>query len=236
MTGAERVARVIEGFPVSGILLALGLLGLYIEFKTPGFGLPGIAGILLLAVWFWGHHVAGLAGAGELLIFVLGAGLLLIEIVLIPGFGITGLTGLTLMFAALLMAMVQHLPGRPWYAPPLPQFQMSIQNLGLALVMLFACGLALARILPRTTLFNRLALSARETGAEGYTAGGAPAATRVGRTGTALTPLRPAGIGRIAGERLNVIAQGTYIEQGASIVVAEEHGNRIVVTTASRTG
>jgi membrane-bound serine protease (ClpP class) len=232
VTGAERVARVIEGFPVSGILLALGLLGLYIEFKTPGFGLPGIAGILLLAVWFWGHNVAGLAGSGELLLFALGAVLLLIEIVLIPGFGITGLTGLTLMFAAILMAMVQHLPGQPWTLPPLPQIQHSVQNLGLALLTVFICGLVLARVLPKTTLFNRLALAARESRDTGYTAG-APVATRMGHAGTALTDLRPAGIGRIDGERLNVVAQGTYIEKGAPIVVTEEHGNRIVVTEGS---
>ena len=51
--------------PVSGILLGLGLLCLYIEFKTPGFGVPGLVGVAFLAVWFWGHHVAGLQGNGR---------------------------------------------------------------------------------------------------------------------------------------------------------------------------
>ncbi|MBN1557716.1 MAG: hypothetical protein JW951_06180 [Lentisphaerae bacterium] len=228
VTPAESVARIIEGFPMSGILLALGLLGLYIEFKTPGFGVPGIAGILLLAVWFWGHNVAGLAGVSEILLFLVGAILLGVEIFVIPGFGVVGLTGLGCMFAAVLMAMIQHYPGTPWYLPPAQQVQTSIRNTGLSLVLVFAAGALLSRLLPRTRAFHRLALAGAVGRAEGYQAS-PDTSPLVGRSGRAATPLRPAGIGRFGDERLNVVARGQFIEKDTPIRIVETHGNRIIV-------
>jgi membrane-bound serine protease (ClpP class) len=230
ITAAERLARIIEGFPLSGILLALGLLGIYIEIKTPGFGFPGTAGILLLAVWFWGHHVAGLAGLGEIAIFIVGAGLLLVEILLIPGFGVVGLVGLGMMVTALLMAMIQHYPGAPWHAPMfVPDLEASILNLSLALLLVFFSGLALARFLPGTMFFHRLALETCETRAAGFAASETTSAW-VGKMGTAVTPLRPAGIADFGSARMNVVTQGQFVEKGVSVVVTEAQGNRIVVT------
>ena len=232
-TAAERMARVVEGFPMSGILLALGLLGIYIEIKTPGFGFPGIAGILLLAIWFWGHNVAGLAGIGEVAVFVIGAALLLVEILLIPGFGIVGILGIAMMASALMMAMIQHYPGTPWQAPTFgPDLEASILNLGLALLLVFTAGVGLARVLPKTPFFRRLALATREMRDDGFTASEATVSW-VGKTGTAVTALHPAGIGDFGIERLNVVARGQFINKGSSIIVTESHGNRIVVDRAN---
>jgi membrane-bound serine protease (ClpP class) len=152
---AERIARVIDSFPWSGLLLALGLLALYIEFKTPGFGVPGISGILLLMVWFWGHHIAGLSGMGEVLLFICGAGLLAVEIFLIPGFGVVGVVGLVMMASALVMAMVEHTPGGPWYRPPEEHLQNAVLNLSTSLLVLVGLGALVIRYLPRTPLFKR---------------------------------------------------------------------------------
>jgi membrane-bound serine protease (ClpP class) len=236
ITGAERIARVIEGFPFSGILLALGLLGLYIEFKTPGFGFPGIGGLLCLALWFWGHHIAGLSNFFELLLFTVGFILLLTEIFLIPGFGITGAIGLFCMIAAILLSMVQ-LP-----APPPPDFpeltfpalawRRSIQNLGMAVTLVFLAGLALVRFLPKTHWFHRFALDTSMTRTSGFESPPSDP-TLIGHQGTTLTPLRPAGIADIAGRRLDVVAHGAFIEAGQPIVVAEVLGNRIVVDAVS---
>jgi membrane-bound serine protease (ClpP class) len=110
-TGSERIARVIK--LLAPLFLGAGLLGLWIEFKTPGIGIPGLVGALSLVIFFWGHHIAGLAGAEEVLIVLVGVGFLAAEIFFFPGFGFAGLTGLFLIFWGLLMAMVQHYPGGP---------------------------------------------------------------------------------------------------------------------------
>jgi membrane-bound serine protease (ClpP class) len=229
ISGPEKVARYIEMLSV--FFLAGGLLGLYIEFKTPGFGLPGLCGIALLAIWFWGHHVAGLAGAGELLIFVLGIALLAIEVFLIPGFGVVGLTGLVLIAVSLVMAMVEHYPGGPWLPPPL-HLEHAIKVSGLTLILVFVAGWILARFLPETPAFRRVMLTAEVSTEKGYSSS-QETSSLVGLQGTAETVLHPAGIGVFGDKRLNVVARGSFIDKGAPIVVAETHGNRIVADTVS---
>lgn len=225
---AEKIARVIDSFPVSGILLALGLLGLYIELKTPGFGLPGIAGIALLLLWFWGHHIAGLAGAEEALLFVLGIILLLLEIFVIPGFGITGITGIFLIFLGVMMSMVEHYPGRPFYEINPRDITIAIWKFGIAVIVLCVGGWFTGKIIPRTTLFHKVGLESTLNKAR-VTSEIVANSVEVGMRGVAITPLRPSGIGVFEGKRLDVIARGDFIKQGAEIVIAEIHGNRIVV-------
>ncbi len=233
---AEDIARMIDGFPLSGILLAAGLLCLYIEYKTPGFGVFGLSGIALLAIWFWGHHVAGLAGMGEVLLLLIGVALLMVEVFLIPGFGITGIAGLTCILVSLVLAMIQHYPGQPWYEPASinpRQVENMILNMGGGLLLTFISALLLGRYLPATRPFQRLVLSNAVSADDGYQAS-APTNRLVGQTGIAETPLHPGGIGVFNNARINVVTYGDFIEQGAQIVIAEAHGNRIVVQQSER--
>jgi membrane-bound serine protease (ClpP class) len=228
VTATERFARLIAA--AAPILMMLGFLGIYIEFRTPGFGLPGILGLLFLALFFWGHHIAGLAGMEDLILFVVGVTLILIEIFVIPGFGITGVTGIVLVFLSLIGAMTRMVPGGPWL-PAWPDVQLPIFKTTLALVGTGAGMLLLGRFLPRSRLFNRLALSASTSAAEGYTA--APDTTSlVGQTGIALNALRPSGAARINGQRLDVVTSGEFIEAGEAVQIVEAHGNRLVVAKA----
>jgi membrane-bound serine protease (ClpP class) len=228
VSAAEELAHLIES--VSILLLAGGLLALYIEFKTPGFGLPGVLGILLLAIWFWGHNIAGLAGMEEMILFGLGVVLLLLEIFLIPGFGIVGIAGITLIIVSLLMAMLTRYPGEPW-VPSFPRLEIPLRNLGLALILSVLGAWIVGRFLPKTTAFGKLVLSASTNRQEGYAAS-EDASRLVGLRGVAETPLRPAGMAMFGDERLDVVARGDYIEAGAQIVIAETHGNRIIVEKA----
>jgi membrane-bound serine protease (ClpP class) len=225
VTETEKLARLIESLSV--IILGLGLLGLYVEFKTPGFGFPGIAGIILLAIWFWGYNIAGLAGMEEIAIFLIGLTLLLIEILFIPGFGWAGLGGICLIVLSLLMAMVEYYPGEPWY-PTFPKFRLPLTNFGLATI-LSAIGLLLVgRYLPRTSLFQKLVLQSATLRQEGFSSS-QDTTSLVGRPGTTETPLRPSGRARFGNDLLNVVTRGDFIEAGEEIVIAEGHGNRIIV-------
>lgn len=233
ITVAEKISRIIDGFPLSQILLGLGLLALYTEFKSPGFGIPGITGIVLLAIWFWGHNVAGLAGMGEIVLFALGVILLFVEMFVIPGFGVVGITGMTLIIVSLFMGMVQHYPGMPWYQPPEMDVQKAIIVLGSSLFFAFVGAIVLARFLPGTHVFQRIMLATSESADDGYLAS-ARTDELAGLQGTAETPLHPAGIGVFGDKRLNVVTRGEFIEKEAMIVIAETHGNRIVVETVDK--
>jgi membrane-bound serine protease (ClpP class) len=229
ITPTEKIARFIEMF--SALFLIGGLLGIYIEFKTPGFGVPGLSGIALLSIWFWGHHIAGLAGMGEIVLFMLGTILLAVEIFAIPGFGITGIAGISLMVLAMMMAMVQHAPNMPVFDLPTFRILEATRNLGISIVGSFALMALLARYLPETRMFQRIMLTTsldRESGCSASS----PTGALIGATGTAGSDLRPAGIASIDGKRVNVVARGTFVAKGTPIVVAETHGNRIVVDIA----
>jgi membrane-bound serine protease (ClpP class) len=228
VTTAEVIARTIESFSV--IILALGLLGLYIEFKTPGFGLPGILGILLLAIWFWGYTIAGLAGMEEIALFVLGLALLIVEVFFVPGFGWAGLSGLVLIAISILMAMVEYYPGEPWY-PTLPKFRVPLIQLSLASLLSLAGLILIGRFLPRSGAFNKLVLQAATDRKDGFTAS-ANTAALVGRRGVARTQLRPAGTALFGDAPLNVVTRGDFIQAGEEIIIAEAHGNRIIVEKA----
>ena len=225
ITSLERLARLIAG--AAPILMVIGFLGIYIEFKTPGFGLPGILGAACLALFFWGHHIAGLAGMEDLMLFVVGIALVLVEIFLIPGFGFAGIFGLALILVSIVGAMVRIVPGGSWL-PAWADLQIPIFKTGVALVGTGAGALLLGRFLPRSRFFSKIALGAANTAAAGYTAS-PNTIFWVGRTGATLTPLHPAGAARIDGERLDVVTSGEFIEAGTPVTVVEARGNRIVV-------
>ena len=228
ITGAEKLARMIAA--AAPILMIIGFLGIYIEIKTPGFGLPGILGAACLALFFWGHHIAGLAGMEDLLIFTVGIALILVEVFLIPGFGFTGVLGIALVLVSLVGAMVRIVPGGSWL-PTWDELQMPVFKTGLALVGTGVGALLLGRFLPHSRLFGRLTLATANSATAGYTAGPDTAAL-VGKTGTTLTQLHPAGAARFDGERLDVVTSGEFIEAGIVVRIIEARGSRIVVQKA----
>jgi membrane-bound serine protease (ClpP class) len=226
VTGAERIARFIAG--LAPIFLIVGLAGIYIEVKTPGFGLPGIIGITALILFFWGHHIAGLSGMEDMLIFLAGIVLLLLEILVIPGFGIAGITGIALIVWSILSAMIEHYPGMPWYQPDWSDLPRAIMVFTFSLVVTVLIGVVLGRYLPESRLFNRLILQQATLRDEGYTAS-KDEPTLAGRIGRALCPLRPAGSALFGQERFDVVTGGEYIDKGERVRIMETHGNRIVV-------
>ncbi len=231
VTTSERIARFIAA--LSPILLMAGLLGLYIEFKTPGFGLPGILGIAALALFYWGHHIAGLAGREDLILFVIGVSLVLVEVFILPGFGIAGILGLSLIMLSLLNAMAERLPGGPWL-PTLPNLQTPLLKLSAAIVLTAIAAVLLGRFLPKTPLYSRLVLQTATAGRAGYNAAPVSSIAVLGALGTSATALRPAGTALIAGQRVDVVTRGDFLEEGTPLRVAEVHGGRVVVEPAGK--
>lgn len=229
VTAAERIARVIASLSV--LLLAGGLLGLYIEFRTPGFGIPGIAGMICLMIFFWGHHIAGLAGMEDIVIFMIGAALLLVEIFFIPGFGIVGIAGFIFMILGLFSAMLPQLPGISDISPfsfPVPNLLNAFTVISGALVLTGIIALAIFRHAPKTGVFKWVALDKATSKDAGYTAT-APSDLPAGTRGRALTPLHPGGAGEFDDRRLDIVTRGEFIGAGTPLRIVEARGRRIVV-------
>jgi membrane-bound serine protease (ClpP class) len=225
VTMAERIARFLQ--VIGPLLMMVGFLGLYLEFQSPGFGVPGTIGVICLILFFAGHHIAGLAGNEDILLFILGVTLILVEVFALPGFGLVGFTGLLLVLWALMNAMVERFPGDPWI-PSLPELRIPLLKLSSSIIGAAVGAAMLGRLLPRTTIFHRLVLEDATAREAGYTSS-KDTSRWVGKEGVTLSPLYPAGSVLIDDERLDVITRGEYIDADKPIRVVETHGNRIIV-------
>ena len=220
---AEDVVRFLNNPIVSSILIMIGFFGLIAEIKSPGWGLPGTASLIALALFFGSSYILQLASVIEILMFVGGLGLLLLEIFVIPGFGVAGISGIILIIASLFLAMVG---ADPFLDMDVVSFAIIKLTVGLAaaLVLLFL----LARFLPKSNLFKKFILSAEEKADAGYTSR-TNFSELLGAEGIAATTLRPAGTAEINGKRVDVVTDSEYIEHGKPIVVTAVEGMRVVV-------
>lgn len=223
--GAEQLGIWINA--ISPILLIIGIIGLYIEFKTPGFGLPGIIGITAFAIYFLGGYVAGLSAAGWVIIFILGLILVMVELFVVPGTLIAGITGGVLMLVALVMSMVDTYPGAP-ALPSLPDLELPLRDLSIAVVISMIIAVVLARFLPQTTLFNRM-VSQTASGVASVAAVEEQLSSRIGQTGEAIAPLCPGGKARFGEELLDVVTRGEMVAKGRAVRIIGHSGPNVIV-------
>ena len=236
ITWSERLAALLH--TLSPVLLGLGLLALYIEFKTPGFGVFGISGITLLAIVFLGNYVAGLSGHEPILIFAVGLLLLALEVFFLPGVAVLAVSGLLLMLGSLVWSMADLWPGEPltvaWSSDA---FAAPLQNLGLGLVLAVGLGVVLVRFLPRGWVWDKLVVGSTIGGAA-QVAGGAPdvaheVATLIGQRGVAVTALRPGGQIEIAGRRFEAKVEVGSVDAGEAVRVCGRTDFGLVVERAN---
>ena len=222
---AEQLVRFFTHPVLSSALITIGILGIIVELRTPGFGVPGAIGIASLGLFFWGHWLVRLAGWEEILLVALGAVLLALEVFVIPGFGITGVLGILALLGGLTLSLVGA-------GATGAGVLYAVGRVSLSLLLALAASVALLRFLPRLPYGRRLVLDTGLAARAGYASAPESDAMWVGKRGTAASPLRPAGIADLAGQRVDVVSQGEYIETDTPIEVVRVDGNRIVVRRA----
>jgi membrane-bound ClpP family serine protease len=217
--------------PIMAVFLVmLGITGLILELKMPGFGLPGVIAALCFVLYFWAHsQLAGHLTMLAILLFLLGLILIGVEIFLIPGFGITGISGIVLVVVSLALVTLVKKPEttQEWM-----DFGTTLSQFGLSLILAVVAALVLAWYLPHVPWANRLLLPPPDAPSEEGAYPDGPSerlAALLGVIGEAATTLRPAGKARFGDEFVDVVAEGSYVEPGARVQVIEIEGNRVVV-------
>ncbi len=224
-TGAEKFGTWINA--ISPLLLIIGVIGIYIEIKTPGFGAPGIIGIVAFVIYFFGGYVAGLSGMEWLAVFILGLVLIAVELFVFPGTIALGLLGAALMLASIIMALVDMYPGMP-AVPTLPQLRLPLEQLVIAFLG-SAVGVAiLSRILPRTPMYRTL-VSQTASGMATEMAVTEHRAALQGQVGVTVSALRPGGKAQFGDKILDVMSQGDMVAKGCKVKIIRYSGAEAVV-------
>lgn len=224
-TGAEQIAFWLNA--ISPLLLALGLIGVYLEFKTPGFGVPGAIAVVALLLYFAGGYIAGLSGIEWVAVFVLGMVLIALEIFVFPGTLAMGLAGAGMVLVSILMAATDLYPGMP-VVPSLPSLEVPVRNLAIAALLTVVGIWALGFVLPKTPAYHTL-VSQTTSGAVTDTLRTRVRDLQVGREGVAMSVLRPGGKARFGDEVLDVIAEGGMIEKGTRVrIIGHSSGEALV--------
>jgi membrane-bound serine protease (ClpP class) len=219
---------------LASFLLFLGFIGIYIELKTPGVGIGGVVAAVAFLLFFWANYLEGTAESLEILMFIAGLVLLMVEAFVVPGVGIFGLTGALLVVFSLVLASQTFVV--PHSQAELDELATSIAVLLSAVAGLVALAFAVRRYLPKAPVFNRMMLEPpppEERITLSHREALADYSHLVGRAGEAVTDLRPAGRALVDDELVDVIAQGEPLDRGARVVVVSAHANRVVVRKAT---
>lgn len=227
VTYSEVIAKWLNS--LAPALMGIGLLLLFLEFKTPGFGVFGIAGIICMVIFFISQHIAGLAGNEPILFFVIGVVLVLVEVFFFPGTFVFAISGFGLMLGSLVWAMVDVWPNEPvrlspdFFAEPLVNviFGVSITFIGLILISRFFPGSWMERRLVLAGSAGTSGAEVRQARSESWPAEGA--------VGFTVTALFPSGRVEIDGQRYDAKSAIGQIEKGEAVRVVRSDDFGLVV-------
>lgn len=232
---SEEMVRMLNHPVVSGVLLTVALIAIYIELSTPGIGLPGVVALICLAILGASKYMTGLANWLEVVLVIAGLVLLFLELFVLPGFGFVGITGIACLLAGLFGMLVKNPPDRlPW--PRTPQ-DWNIFVDGSAGLLIGTGGFVIflviaTRYLPKFKIFGGLVLAPGEGQLQGLEPGRAAfdqVALRIGQVGAVESTLRPAGKVRFDKSLVDCIAYGQFVPAGTKVKVVEVQGNKVFV-------
>ncbi|MFM9329695.1 NfeD family protein [Paenibacillus mesotrionivorans] len=211
---SENLARFLLNPVVTTILFILGLAGIAIELFVPGFGIPGFIGAASFVLYFFGQYVAGFAGVEDVVLFIIGIILLVIEI-FVPGFGIWAIIGIICLMSGVIMAAYDS--------------SAAALSLGIGFILAMVLAGFVIYAFRKRGIWNKFILKDELKTELGYVS--QPVKEYLlGKTGKAMTSLRPAGTAVFDGERVDVVTAGEFIQQGQLVKVVLVEGGRIVVS------
>jgi membrane-bound serine protease (ClpP class) len=234
---SEEMVRWLNSPAVMGVLVTIALLGLYIEFQTPGVWLPGLAAVLCFVLIVGSKYLTGMANWVEIAIFITGLLLIAVEVFILPGFVIAGVLGLLCVFAGMFGMLIKNPPNKiPW---PESQIDWQLFNNGVLGLFSGVAGFVVlawlfSKYLHKIPIAKKLILaSPAETDAVQYGMSSEKPLVEIAQKGITLSQLRPSGIAQFERERVNVVSRGEFIDENKEIIVESIEGNNIVVKEIS---
>ncbi|HUU17496.1 MAG TPA: NfeD family protein [Sedimentisphaerales bacterium] len=236
---SEEMVRWLNSPAAMAVLVMLALLGVYIEFNTPGVGLPGLAAVICFTIIIGSKYLVGLANWVEVALFLLGILLLLVEFLILPGFGIAGFSGIVCIFAGLFGMLIKNPPEKlPWPQDAIAwsDFTWGVVGLSMGFVGFIVLAWLLSKYLPRIQFLSGLILAPavpRQSGEIPLSMTTPPESKTVsvnlGDAGEVVSILRPTGKAKFGDAIVDVVAEAEFLDKGTKVEIIEIHGNRVVV-------
>lgn len=209
----EKVAGWLSDSTVKSLLLSVIFLAIFTEIKTAGMGVAAVIGLFAALLFFGSQWLTGVAGWLELILFISGIFLILVELY-VPGFGFWGISGIGCIGLSLFLTLGGNMA--------------AVTMLSLSLVMALIVFLVILKYLPSSRLWGKLILTEMETAQAGFNSSH-DYSSYLGQEGVVISFLRPSGMIEIDGVQLDVVSDGQYIEPGTKVKVVSVNGSRIVV-------
>ena len=219
---SEAIVRFLTNPVVASLLTTFGFLGILFELQSPGWGIPGFVGLACLILSLSASYIAQLATMSDMLFVLTGLALILLEVLVIPGFGIAGLGGIGLMIYGLYLLLLPDVPvGEEVLGQAMDGFLIGLVGAVIGLVLL-------AKLMIKTKFWEQLTAPDTQKKEEGYS--NTPGWESLqGETGIADTDLHPSGWVRVKDQRIFVVSEGEFIEEGKEIKILSVDGNRVLV-------
>lgn len=214
---------------ISGILILIIIGGIYFELQTPGVGFPLLASAIAAMLYFAPLYLEGLASHWEVLFIIAGFALIALEIFLFPGFGVAGISGITLVILGFILTLIPNEGFDFTFTPDesiLQALLTVVVSITLSIIMMFLFG---GRVL-KSKLFGKLVLQDAMTAQQGYVSSVESSWLSSGTQAVAYTDLRPSGKIIINGKVFNAVAESHYISKGTQVKIISVDGIKITVT------
>ena len=219
---SENFVRFLTNPVVASLLTTFGFLGILFELQSPGWGIPGTFGAVCLALSLGASYIVRLATMTDFLIIFVGVLLLLVEVLLIPGFGLAGLSGIGIILWGLYELLLPDVPvGQEIHSMVLTGFTIGIIGGIIGFILLF-------KLMTKTEFWQKLTSPNVQEKEKGYSSSiGLEDLT--GEEGITDTDLRPSGWVNVGDQRIFVVTEGSYINKNEKVKILSVDGNRVVV-------
>lgn len=218
LTFTDKIIRFLINPIVSGLLIMVIIGGIYFELQTPGVGFPLAAAVTAALLYFAPLYIEGIATHWEIIIFIIGVILIAIEIFVLPGFGVAGISGIIMVILGLSLGMVES-DGFELGTFPFDKMIVALFTVIIASFVSLALSFWISRKIFTTTTFGELALATTQDRNDGYTSAQASYEKMIGAEGVAKTVLRPAGKILIGDDTYDATAESGFIEKGEKVKV-----------------
>lgn len=212
---------------VHGILIMIIIGGIYFELQTPGMGFPSAAAIAASLLYFAPLYAEGLAENWELLVFIAGIILIILEVFVIPGFGVAGVSGIVLVVVGLVLSLLNNVA----FDFSMVSFDSILEATFVVIIAIFA-AIILAFLGVKKVLSSPrfgITLNTEVDSKSGFVAVDMQKNQLVAREGIAISILRPAGKIEIDNKVYDAVSEDSYINKGDKVVVVRQLNNQLQV-------